>query len=414
MELGAPEPHRDDEKAIRYLTNFVKSPALDEAGIKKQEESIMELGSILAKNKRTEDLRKMIENARPFVMSLGKAKAAKLVRDLVDLCLMIEDQDGEVKVDLCKECIQWAEEQNRTFLRQALQARLVRLFNDLRRHNQALQTAVQLVKELKKVDDKDLIVEVQLEESKACYYLSNLAKARAALTSARTVANSMYIPPKMQAALDMQSGILHAADERDFKTAFSYFIEAFEGYDSVNDSTEGMRALKYMLLSKVMLDKPEEVTSILSSKLAVKYTGSDLDAMKAIAEASKKRSLADFNQAFGHYRKELQCDPVVKKHFNSLSDSMLEKDLCRIIEPYSYVQIAHIASAIGLAQEKVEKKLSQMILDKKFSGSLHQGEGMLIVYDDETADPTYQHAVDTIHAMNEVVDQLYARARKIR
>jgi len=59
---------------------------------------------------------------------------------------------------------------------------------------------------------------------------------------------------------------------------------------------------------------------------------------------------------------------VVKKHFNSLSDSMLEKDLCRIIEPYSYVQIAHIASAIGLAQEKVEKKLSQMILDKKFSG----------------------------------------------
>jgi len=39
---------------------------------------------------------------------------------------------------------------------------------------------------------------------------------------------------------------------------------------------------------------------------------------------------------------------------------------------------------------------------------------MLIVYDDETADPTYQHAVDTIHAMNEVVDQLYARARKIR
>jgi len=57
-----------------------------------------------------------------------------------------------------------------------------------------------------------------------------------------------------------------------------------------------MRALKYMLLSKVMLDKPEEVASILSHKLAVKYIGSDLEAMKAIAEASKKRSLADFNQ----------------------------------------------------------------------------------------------------------------------
>ncbi len=66
----------------------------------------------------------------------------------------------------------------------------------------------------------------------------------------------------------------------------------------MSDSTDAMRALKYMLLSKVMLDAPEEVASILSHKLAVKYAGSDIDALKAIAEASKKRSLADFNQVY--------------------------------------------------------------------------------------------------------------------
>ncbi|VDN52521.1 unnamed protein product [Dracunculus medinensis] len=415
MDTMSSAPHMNEDNAIRYLTNFVKSPVSDELDIKKREESIMELGSMLAKNKRTLELRKMIENTRPFLVSLGKAKAAKLVRNLVDLCLMIDDQDGEIKVDLCKECIQWATDQNRTFLRQTLEARLVRLYNDLRRYQQAQQLANQLVRELKKVDDKDVIVEVQLEESKACYHLGNLSKARAALTSARTTANSIYMPPRMQAALDMQSGILHAAAERDFKTAFSYFYESFEGYDGVNETKEALRALKYMLLSKViMLDAPDEVSSLLSGKLALKYSGTDLDAMRAIAEAAKKRSLSDFNAAFGRYREELQCDAVVKKHFNSLSDGMLEKDLCRIIEPYSYVQIDHIARKIGLDKDKVEKKLSQMILDKKFSGSLHQGDGMLIVYDIAPVDKTYEAAVETIHAMNEVIDALYHRVKKLR
>nr|MBE5727073.1 regulatory particle non-ATPase 6 [Cucujiformia] len=225
-----------------------------------------------------------------------------------------------------KECIEWAKDERRTFLRQSLEARLVALYFDTGMFAEALTLGSTLLKELKKLDDKNLLVEVQLLESKTYHALCNLPKARAALTSARTTANSIYCPPKMQAALDLQSGILHAADEKDFKTAYSYFYEAFEGFDSV-ESPKALVALKYMLLSKIMLNNPEEVQQIVSGKLAIKYAGKDIDAMKSVAQASHKRSLADFQLAVKEFKHELEDDVIVRAHLGTLYDNMLEQNL---------------------------------------------------------------------------------------
>jgi len=383
----------------------------DEEVVRDKEMKIIEKGQEMSRNGKANELADLIRSVRPFLNQISKAKAAKLVRQLVDMFLDMETKTG-LEVQLCLECIEWAKTEKRSFLRQSLESRLIALYYETKRYEEALQLGSQLLRELKKMDDKNLLVEVQLLESKTYHALSNLPKARAALTSARTTANAIYCPPKLQAALDLQSGILHAADERDFKTAFSYFYEAFEGYDSC-DNPKAVIALKYMLLSKIMLNVPEDVQSITMGKLALKHAGKDIDALKAIAKSSHKRSLADFQEALVTFKTELVDDPIINAHLKSLYDSMLEQNLCRIIEPYSRVQVSHISSLIKLPIDTVEKKLSQMILDKKFSGILDQGEGVLIIFEDSATDKTYESALETIQSMGKVVDSLYQKAKKL-
>jgi len=75
--------------------------------------------------------------------------------------------------------------------------------------------------------------------------------------------------------------------------------------------------------------------------------------------------------------------------------------------------VSHIAQLINLPLETVEKKLSQMILDKKFYGILSQGEGVLILFDQVTVDKTYETALEVIASMSLVVDSLYQKAKQL-
>lgn len=402
-----------------------------------KEESILRLGALYSKLGQTSELKQLFVDIRPFFARIPKSRTAKIIRGLIDGVIAspelsaahsaaieaatkaaphkVKDASAGVKsvqVDICLDAIAWCQTEKRTFLKQRLQSRLASLYVKLRQYTDALPLINKLIREVKKFDDKLLLVEIFLVESRAHLALQNIPKAKGALTAARSNANSIYCPPTLQSEIDLQAGILCSV-ENDFKTAFSYFYESFEGYSTMKDTANAVRSLKYMLLSKIMNGQYEDVYSTINGKAGVKYAGIEIEAMRAITDAYKARSIQKFQTVYDDYAAQLANDALIATHLSELREKLLEQNLVRLIEPFSRVQIAHVATLIKLARPQVEAKLSEMILDGKLAGILDQGTGDLILFSDVAGDKSYSNADGTVKELNSVVDRLYIRAKQL-
>ncbi|KAG1899751.1 proteasome regulatory particle subunit [Suillus fuscotomentosus] len=416
-DLTSSSPKRAEELYKQILNSTAstsKGSAINadkEQSLRDQELALIKLAELYRDQKDASGLAQVITLSRSFMSSTAKAKTAKLIRTLLNYFNSIPNS-RQTQIDVLTDNIEWSKREKRIFLKHSLEIRLVSLQLEALQYKLALTRIDALLTELKRLDDKMILTEVHLLESRVYRGIGNLSKSKAALTSARTAANSIYCPPHLQAALDLQSGVLHAED-KDYTTAYSYFYETFENMSSQDDPA-ALNALKYMLLCKVMLNMPEDVTSLLSIKLAVKYAQlREIESMRAIALAHQNRNLSDFEKALRDYKHELSSDSTIRSHLAALYDTLLQQNLLRIVEPYSVVEIDYVAKQVGQGRQDVEAKLSQMILDKVFHGVLDQGRGCLIVFDELEADNTYGAAIGTLEQVSKVVDSLYAKTVKI-
>ena len=188
---------------------------------------------------------------RGFFDHATKAKCAKVVRAVLDLLCSIAPDQFHVQAQVCRNVIAWCKAEKRTFLRQRVETKLAAILFAQKDYSAALTLMDDLLLELKKLDDKQLLVEAHLLQSKIHHALRGIAKSKAALTASRTCANAIYVAPALQATIDSMSGILHG-EEGDYNTAHSYFLEAFESLDTLDDKEKALQCLKYMMLCRIL------------------------------------------------------------------------------------------------------------------------------------------------------------------
>lgn len=357
----------------------------------------------------------LLDHLAEYFKKVSKARTAKLVR-LIIQALRKVPQSQELQIQLCTKWIDWAIKEERTLLRQRLETELAEILLEKGRYQEAIDILQRLAVELRKVDQSQLI-EVFLIESRTFRGLGDFSRAKAALTGARTNAAAVYTPPLLQGQLDLESGIIFT-EEKDYRTANSYFSEAFDSFASIDD-LRAVDALKYSLLCRILDGRPQEcATSFANAALTLSNIkggeavhGSEIQAMLEIAKAAEAKSLSQLTQVMESRPEDFKRDPVVAANIKNLIDSLEEQHLLRIVKPYSAVELSRIAEMINLPLANIQKKLVQMILDQKLKASINQSDGILNIFEDEEENEILDQSIELISQMDGVVDALYTRCK---
>ena len=231
--------NKQDGNAIKLLEDVIKSPVpaadVTEAIVKTKENATYKLAKIFKDKGLIDELIELQKYILPLYIDFPKSKTAKITRSLVDLTMAIDaKQHGPADVyfgkltGLTKHIIEWCAKEERSFLRMRIENYLAELLFKQEKYNDSLEILTKFNYELKKKEDKQLLVESQLIESKVFHALQNVNKAKSSLTSVKTTANSIYIVPQLQSEIDFMSGLI-AADEKDYILSYSYFYDTFEG-----------------------------------------------------------------------------------------------------------------------------------------------------------------------------------------
>ncbi|EDL47198.1 proteosome subunit, putative [Plasmodium vivax] len=520
--------------------------------------------------------KKEIDNLINFTSSnenyfnvLPQAKTAKLIRNIVEK-ISKKIRNVSMLYIIFKKYMNWAYEKKRNFLRCRIEVKIIILFILKQKYKTALSLIERLLKEVKKVDDKTLLLELYIVETKIYMLLKNSTKMKASLTFAKNIANTINTAIYINSEIDLLSGILFIY-EKDYRSAYIYLYECYETlytyiynshnntldflskknndfyaviihniintstissqnktksisqispfllsfytfyeyYDSSNsilnldemnicsgnanliysdvictisssyqeleeekvfcitnpielnyemmknltldnygnlieakastnildnsififpeDSSicgnfglnlniENLKIivpLKYMLLCKILEENNrKDINNILCEHNKLNYIpNKEIQILLDISKCYENRSLDVFENIIKINIFLINVDKVIYNYLKELYELLLEKNILKIIEAYSCIDLNYIGQKLNLDLNKIISKLSEMILDKKLNATLDQNVGILILYEDMPETKMYQNVLEIINNLTESVDILYQKAQ---
>ncbi len=116
-----------------------------------------------------------------------------MLKIILDSVSNSDDQTKSIEVEVCKNILNWTVAEKKQFLINILRLRFANVLYEREEFRKSRKENDLVLEKAKEVDDKKLLVESHLLESKLIYESKNLPKAKASLIACRAAANMVYI-----------------------------------------------------------------------------------------------------------------------------------------------------------------------------------------------------------------------------
>ncbi|SAM62586.1 related to 26S proteasome non-atpase regulatory subunit Rpn6 [Ustilago bromivora] len=198
----------NNKEGERILKSILcnESSSTDDAFLKEQEASLLRLGELYGDTKDANALAETVCSSRTFMSNIAKAKTVKLVRTLIDYFEDIPD--------------------SRQTQIQNLETKLIGLYYDNKNYREALPLIDALLKELKKLDDKMILTEVHLLES----------KVKQPVREVETKLSQLILDRRLHGILSQDEGCLVVYDQPVEDKSYQLTLDTLKHVGTVVDS----------------------------------------------------------------------------------------------------------------------------------------------------------------------------------
>lgn len=339
---------------------------------------------------------------------------AKLFREILDCLSPFPNPIPDQYENFAKFILEWSISSKISFLQSKAELKLAEILGKRNQLRAAVKYAESVIKDARVIDDKHLLVEAHLLETKLQFEMENIPKAKSALTACRANSNSVFCSTLLIAEIETTAGMIHIF-ENDYKIAYSYFYEAFEMFNQNKKTEKALQNFQYIVLTKIMSGLDDEADNLFKGRFGVLYGEKGFSpVMYKILEANKKKSLVELEKILGEHGQDIKSNPIINSQITLLYENLLEKNILKLTKPYTKVQLSYLSMKLGVNVLRIEKKISEMILDEKLKGTLDQGIGNLILFREDDLDPMYQKSLNILGNMESVVEVLFEKTKKLR